>query len=464
MTSPLRAEGQAAMSGILADGTTLHTTSGDKTEEVIITGFLGAGGQGEVYKVVHHGADKALKWYYRQSATAAQRDIVEDLVARRFTDNRFLWPQALVSGDQDGFGYLMNLRPPHFRGLPPLFLRQLNIKPRELLSACIHLVEAYRALHSQGIAYRDISQGNVFLDPATGDVLVCDNDNAIVEGRDAEIEGTTDFMAPELVRGDAGAVPCTQTDIHSLAVLLFMMLMNHHPLNGALEYRIRCLDDKAKAQLYGTDPVFVFDPADTRNRPVDGIHDTVRATWDALPPSLQRLFIQAFTEGLHEPGRRIRETQWRDALSTARDTILYCQRCGRQNMIDADEAGTRRCWSCQDVLLAPPVLRITTMAPAARRTVLLSKDANVFEYHLDPDPARHDFTRSAAAVTEHPRRPGRYGLKNLTTAAWAVKRADGSSADVPPGRSIDIAQGTRLQIGTAEAVIGTLTPPGEPVS
>jgi len=441
------------MTGMLAPNTLLSTSSG---EEVTVVKFIGAGGQGEVYQVRYRGAIRALKWYYPASATDTQREIVEDLVARKFGDDRFLWPLALVTGD--GFGYLMKLRPPNFEGLPALFRREVRIKPRELVTACIHLVEAYRALHSQGIAYRDISQGNVFFDPGSGDILVCDNDNAVVDGRQAGIEGTMDFMAPELVRADAGAIPCTQTDLHSLAVLLFMMLMNHHPLLGAREYHIRLFDESAQALLYGREPVFVFDPTDDSNRPVPGYHDTVLATWDAAPGSLRGLFTRAFTDGLRKPGLRIRETQWRDALSAVRDMIISCQRCGRQNMTDPGEVGVRSCWSCGTLLTLPPVIQITTTHPPLTRTIALAPGARVFPHHLISDPSRHDFTAAAAVavVAEHPRVPGRLGLKNLTGNAWTARRSDGSSDEIPPGRSIDITADTRLQFGAAEAVIRRL--------
>jgi DNA-binding helix-hairpin-helix protein with protein kinase domain len=440
------------MTGMLARDARLSTSSG---EEVTVVAFIGAGGQGEVYQVRHRGAIRALKWYYPPSATDTQQEIVEDLVARKFADDRFLWPLALVTGD--GFGYLMKLRPPNFEGLPALFRREVRIKPRELVTACIHLVEAYRALHSRGIAYRDISQGNVFFDPATGDIMVCDNDNAVVDGRQAGIEGTMDFMAPELVRADVGAIPCTQTDLHSLAVLLFMMLMNHHPLLGARENR-RPFDETAQTLLYGREPVFIFDPADDSNRPVPGYHDTVLATWDAAPASLRELFTRAFTDGLHKPGLRIRETQWRDALCAVRDMIIPCQRCGRQNMTDPVEVGTRSCWSCGTLLTPPPVIQITTAHPPLTRTIALTAGARVFPHHLIPDPPRHDFTAATAVavVAEHPRVPGRLGLKNLTDNAWTARRSDASSDEVPPGRSIDITAGTRLQFGTAEAFIRRL--------
>ena len=445
------------MTGMLGKTTTLRTASG---EEVALARFIGAGGQGEVYQVRHRGLDKALKWYYADSATPQQRKIVEDLVVRRFQDDRFLWPQALVTDNHGGFGYLMRIRPSNFAGLSAHFRRETKVKQRELLAACIHLAEAYRALHSQGIAYRDISQGNVFFDPASGDVLVCDNDNAIVEGREAGIAGTVDFMAPELVRGDPGAAPRTQTDLHSLAVLLFEMLTTQHPLKGALEYRINCIDDTAKVQLFGTDPVFVFDPVDTRNRPVTGEQDALQAAWDAIPGALRRLFTKAFTDGLHHPERRVRETQWRDATSTARDMIAYCQHCGRQDIIDPEQVGRQPCWSCNKTLAVPLALEITATDSPVRRAVLLTRDARIFAHHLVSSPASHDFTDAAtvAAVTEHPRTQGRYGLNNLTGTSWEARLPNGSSAEVPPGRSIDLARGTRIRIGSSAAVVKFLAP------
>lgn len=445
------------MAGMLDSKAALRTTSG---EEVRLAGLIGSGGQGEVYRARHRNTEKALKWYYPDSATAEQREIVEDLAARRWHDDRFLWPQALVLGDDGHFGYLMRLRPPRFAALSAHFRRDVSVRPRELLAACIHLVEAYRTLHSQGIAYRDINQGNIFFDPANGDVLVCDNDNAIVEGRAAGITGTVDFMAPELIRGGPGVTPRTQTDLHSLAVLLFEMLITQHPLQGALEHNISCINLAAKIQIYGTDPVFVFDPIDTRNRPLPGEQNDLQAGWDALPRSVRRLFTKAFTDGLHHPERRVRETQWRDALSAARDMIVSCQHCGRQNMLDPEQAGQQPCWSCQQALAVPLALKITAAGSPVCRSVLLARDARVFTHHLMASVPRHDFSDAAtvAAVAEHPRVRGRYGLKNLTDEAWEAEFPTGEPAQVAPGRSIELIEGIRLDIGSSKAVIGPLTP------
>ena len=71
--------------------------------------------------------------------------------------------------------------------------------------------------------------------------IICDNDNVGIDRKTGGgIGGTARFMAPEIVRGEA--VPSSQTDLFSLAVLLFYMLVNHHPLEGAREADIRCFD------------------------------------------------------------------------------------------------------------------------------------------------------------------------------------------------------------------------------
>ena len=102
--------------------------------------------------------------------------------------------------------------------------------------------------------------GNVFFDPDTGDVLICDNDNVSYNSAPSGIYGTPRFMAPEIVNGKAK--PSTNTDLFSLAVLLFYMFMLNHPLEGKLEAEIKCMDYLAMNRLYGEHPVFIFDPKD----------------------------------------------------------------------------------------------------------------------------------------------------------------------------------------------------------
>jgi DNA-binding helix-hairpin-helix protein with protein kinase domain len=442
--------------GMLGAGTRLTTERG---EEITVRALLGSGGQGEVYEVATPGGGQALKWYFPQLADAQRWRILETLVDRAWGDDRFLWPRTIVADPALGsFGYVMDLRPDRFHDLPALLRRDPAVAaatPRSLITTALNTVEAYRTLHAQGIAYRDISWGNVFFDPVTGDVLICDNDNAVVEGEFAGIAGTMNFMAPELVRGDPGAAPCIQTDLHSLAVLLFYLLMNHHPLDGAEELKIHCMDDKAQRKLYGTDPVFVFDPARTRNRPVPGEQDTVIATWAALPPPLRELFARTFTEGLVSPARRVRESEWRDALSAVRDAIVPCGACGKQNMTDPGGAAAA-CWYCARPVDLPLRLELSCGKGSrrTRRDIRLIRGAAVHPHHLVEDPERHDFRSPVGEVTAHPTAPGRLGLTNRSATTWRMRRTDGTELEVPPGRTAALRPGLLLELGDgAEAVV-----------
>ena len=135
----------------------------------------------------------------------------------------------------------------------------------------------------------------MFFDPDTGDVLICDNDNVSANGIDnSSVYGTPRFMAPEIVMGQAK--PSRNTDLYSLAVLLFYMFMMGHPLEGKLEAEIKCMDIHAMNKLYGKNPIFIYDPNDKSNRPVKGYQDNVIIYWELYPQVIRDLFIKSFNQ------------------------------------------------------------------------------------------------------------------------------------------------------------------------
>ncbi len=415
--------------------------------------LLGSGSQGEVYRATLDGKPVALKWYLPAAATAAQRAALELLVKQGPPNDRFLWPIELAEAGEPatvpGFGYVMPLREARFRGIVDLMKRRVEPSFRALATAGLELAHSYLQLHARGLCYRDISFGNVFFDPESGEVLICDNDNVAVDGQaSAGVLGTPRFMAPEVVRGEA--LPSTQTDLFSLAVLLFYLFMVHHPLEGAREAAIRCLDLPAMTQLYGTHPIFIFDPADDSNRPLPGYHDNALAFWPIYPQFLRDLFTRAFTEGIRDPQNgRVRESEWRAAMVRLRDAIVYCTACGAENFYDADALRARgtpgSCWACSQGLRLPPRLRI------GRSIVVLNHDSKLFPHHVD-DQRLYDFSHPVAIVSQHPRDPSIWGLTNTSTEKWVISSAAGTQ-DVAPGRSVTLALGTRINFGKVEGEV-----------
>lgn len=415
-----------------------------------IESFLGFGGQGEVYKARLQDQSLALKWYFPENATSAQRDILEELVEMGPPNRRFLWPIELVhrSGIR-GFGYLMPLRELHFKGLVDLMKCRVDPSISVLCTAGYQLVDGYYQLHAKGLCYRDISFGNAFLDPQTGDVLFCDNDNVTIDNQEpVGVVGTPRFMAPEIIRGEAN--PSTQTDLFSLSVLLFYLFIRHHPLEGMKEAQIHCLDLPAMRRLYGEAPVFIYDPTDDSNRPVRGLHDNALILWPLYPQFLRYMFTRAFTNGLHDPGKRVRETEWRQAMIRLRDSIFYCS-CGAENFYDIEALKSRggqagNCWSCSKPLHLPPRIRID------QYVLMLNHDTRLYPHHVDRL-RLYDFGTPVAGVSRHPQNPNLWGLRNLTQDKWTVTRPDGSIDTVEPGRSIAMQAGLSINFGSSQGEI-----------
>ena len=418
------------------------TTRGD----CVVESFLGSGGQGEVYRASLAGKAIALKWYYAASATPEQQKALETLIKMGTPSDRFLWPIELAtSSSSKGFGYVMPLRDRRFRGIVDLMKRRIEPGFRALATAGLELSHSYLQLHTKGLCYRDISFGNVFFDPDTGEILICDNDNVAVDNQSrSAVYGTPRFMAPEIVRG--AATPSTQTDLFSLAVLLFYMFVMHHPLEGKKELAIKCLDLPAMKKLYGTEPLFIFDPADDANAPDPQSHRNALAFWPLYPRFLRDLFTKAFTDGIRDPQHgRVRESNWRSAMVRLRDSIIYCTHCNAENFHD-HEADNDRCWSCRRELRLPPRVRI------GKNFVMLNHDTLLFAHHVDEE-KKYDFTQPVAAVTKHPIDPEIWGLKNISMQTWSTTNQKGEVKDVSPGRSVTLALGTRINFGHTEGEI-----------
>lgn len=313
----------------------------------------------------------------------------------------------------------------------------------ELIRAAGEVVTAFKALHAKGLFYCDISDGNLFVDPRSGDILICDNDNVGSTRTVRLVLGTPRYMAPEIVRGEAS--PGAVTDLFSMAVLLFLLLLNDHPLQGAAEFRIRCFDAAAMGQLYGSDPVFIFDPDDDSNRPVPAVHVNAPVFWDIYPEVLRRVFTKAFTEGLHDPGRRPAFREWQTALAAVEDAMVTCA-CGKKNFYDP-AAARLVCWRCQQEIVPPQRLVLD-----GRRVVVLAKHTKLYERHLTKLGDNGTKGDVRAAVVKHPTKD-LWGLQNLGPTPWFAQAAGSPARSVDPGKSAALRRGTIIQFGEVTAVV-----------
>lgn len=428
------------MSFLLQTGQNLNLGSGATCK---VESFIGSGGQGEVYKVKAGNEHYALKWYLPDQATDEQRKTIQELVNKGSPSPSFLFPLDMVTENNgSSFGYIMPLRPAHYKSLFDLMANRINVSFDVLIKAAFNLVDSFQKLHAKGLCYRDISHGNIFFDATTGNILICDNDNVSINNSpNHSVVGTPRFMAPEVVRAEAN--PNIDTDLYSLAILVFYMLFIHHPLEGAAEAKIRCFDQPAMNLLYGTNPVFIFDPNNTDNRPVAGYQDNAIIYWKIYPDFLKDLFIKAFTEGL-DPAKRVRESEWKQALTQLQDSIVLCA-CKAGNFASLSQA-QQNCWKCNQPL--PAFMRLQF---SPKKFVALNAQTKLYPHHLDPS-RTYDRSEVWAELAKHPQNPSIWGLKNLSPNVWKTTSANGEKP-VEQGRSVVLAVQTQVDFGLVQAVI-----------
>lgn len=242
----------------------------------------------------------------------------------------------------------MPLRPKHYVEFSRFLLAKERFSSMQaLFSAAIHICNAFKALHSKGLSYQDLNDGNFFIDPKTGDVLICDNDNVIFHGANLGIAGKTRYMAPEVV---AGALPDTYSDRFSLTIILFLLLYGNHPFEGERVLAQPCMRESDEKRFFGSDMIFIYHPTNTANRPVHGIHNNVLRRWNAFPAVLRNQFVEEFDhEKLYaNPQSRLIEAEWVRLLQSVKDHIVLCPHCRQETFVDNEN--TTRCVNCGTLL------------------------------------------------------------------------------------------------------------------
>lgn len=413
---------------IFQDNTSIRLSNGSVAT---IKEALGQGGQGTVYHVTVNGRDYAMKVYTKMPNRKFIQNL-EDNVRKGAPTKHFLWPLWTIQSSRI-FGYVMDIRPKEYVEFSKFLVAKARFASwSAMINAAIQITYAFRELHRKGLSYQDLNDGNFFFHPATGDVLICDNDNVCPPGTNLGIKGKCRYMAPEVVIGNTN--PNNLSDYFSLSVVLFMLLFNNHPFDGKRVADIPCLNDAIERHVYGENPIFIFDPGKQQNRPARGIHTNVINRWPLFPEFVRQAFIEAFDEdALTEPNLRKSDNDWVRILTQLRSqTITHS--CGNEMFVDIDKTFTI-CFNCQKSVEKPLVLSI-----GKQRVALYPK----MKIYANQTSATGDLFTVTGEVVVNKNNPNIWGLMNRTRDTWRAIYPNGKELEIKPNTGLPIYKGVEV--------------------
>lgn len=339
---------------------------------------------------------------------------------------------------------------------------------------CVNISRGVKRLHAAGLAHSDLSYKNVLIDPVSKTAAIIDIDGLVVPGLfPPDVIGTADFIAPEVLatkqlsKNDPNRkLPNRLTDLHALAVLIYMYLLYRHPLRGG-NYFGAMETEKEEDLLMGAKALFVENPADSRNRNFkreygDNLQkfapwtDLQKTPYTITGPYLKELFEQAFIKGLHQPMERPPAEAWEQALIKTNDLKLECSNPScEQKWFIYNNTNNTRCPFCNTKYKhAIPVLdfyyqfKPNVWKPENQRLVVYN-NSTLHNWHANRAIIRNE------RLTEADKKPvgyfsfhhGKWLFVNQTLNTLKDKTED---KEIPIGAMVELTNGKQLVLSKEE--------------
>ena len=417
-------------------------TYNNQTYEIV--DLLGEGGQGEVY-LVKVGNDKLAFKYYKETPSDDFKYNLKNNIAKGAPSSNFLWPKEYIEFTDDTCGYLMDLRDKDYVSFVSYLTGKNKFKnKRIMLNWCIELVKSFKTLHERGFSYQDLNDGSFFLNPETGKLLICDNDNVTADKRNLGVLGKMRYMAPEIVRGDKDKntgerqMPDTHSDRFSLAIILFLALCMGNPFEGECLKKYDIIDENAEYEMFGSNPVYIYNEANTSNRPIRGYHTAVLNKYPYLPSYIKAAFHRTFVDGLadRENGRTT-ELEWLKLLCKYRDELITCS-CGKEYIYGFNEKKhNEKCPFCKKETRRFCYLHI------GKNRILLEPNKLLYEIHIDKYSSNYNLPIAKVVVNKN--NPSLWGIALRLENEVFIKDKNGNEKTIAKDGVIPIVNGLKIK-------------------
>ena len=373
-----------------------------RNKTIKIIKLLGEGGQGEVYLVNDGEKDYAFKYYFDIQSKDFKYNLKNN-IKKGAPSNSFLWPKEFIEFNDSSCGYLMDLRPSNYVSFIS-YLNGLNQfkNQKTLINWCIELCLAFKKLHEIGYSYQDLNDGSFFLDPNTGQILICDNDNVTADKKNLGVLGKMRYMAPEIVMNKN--IPDIHSDRFSLGVILFLTLCLGNPFEGEILKKYNLVDEQSDKEMFGTNPIFIMHKTNKTNRPIRGYHTAVIRRWPYLPSYIKDAFHHTFVDGIKDrENGRTTELQWIKLLTKYRDELLLCD-CGKEFIYGFEEnIFNHNCPYCNKKTPTFCFLHI------GKNKIILEPGKKIYKFHIDKYSS--DYNEKIGEVISNTKNPSLWGIK-----------------------------------------------------
>lgn len=208
--------------GLVARAFTFVISEGERFGRYTITGFIGRGGMGEVWKAHDEELDRAVALKFMQSGFAASQLTQEARMASALNHpgivtvhDVFVWQGTPI--------LVMEL----VQGKPLSLFCQGSMPLDQLLKVAIQTSSALAAAHAEGIIHGDLKPDNIiWREDHFAKILDFGLARKVTGTALDTLAGTPLYMSPEQARGEA---PGTASDVYSLGLVLFELASGQRP-------------------------------------------------------------------------------------------------------------------------------------------------------------------------------------------------------------------------------------------
>ncbi len=196
---------------------------------------IGTGGMSTVYRAFDQVLERTVAVKVMHREIASDSDQLERFRREARAVAQFSHPHivgVIDAGEDDGRPYIV-FEYVEGETLKERIVRCRSLPVDESLAYAIEITRALAAAHHRGIVHRDIKPQNVLIDEEGmakvtdfGIARSLDEEGLTADGR---VLGTTDYVSPEQALGHAVN---GQSDIYSLGVVLYEMLVGDVPFHG----------------------------------------------------------------------------------------------------------------------------------------------------------------------------------------------------------------------------------------